>query len=119
MKKLENLEKVVLEPNLDFYGAFTWDGEDIFLCDDCEETKAGGIRITQRIEGGKLISHIRKHYCMLKDKKVVKDIYQETELQEGQMLVYVRDNGFVIPEYQMCSIDEAIDHYELLKQVRA
>lgn len=115
MRKLEELEKVVIQPNVDFYGGYKWDGEDIFLCDDCEETEDRGIRITQRIEKGKLISHIRKHYVLRNEKKVVEDVYKETELEAGQLLVYARDKGFVIPEYVMCSINEAIEQYELLK----
>lgn len=115
MRNLEELEKVVVLPNVDFYGGYKWDGEDIFLCDDCEETEERGIRITQRIESGKLISHVRKHYVLRNEKKVVEDVFKETELEKDQLLVYVPDKGFVIPEYMMCTIDEAIEQYNLLR----
>ena len=115
MRNLENLEKYVVLPNVDFYGGWKYDGEDIFLCDDCEETEGRGVRITQRIENGKLISHTRKHYILRNGKKVTEDVYKETELDEGQLLVYVAEKGFVIPEYLMCPIDEAIEQYNLLK----
>ena len=115
MRTLENLEKYVVLPNVDFYGGWKYDGEDIFLCDDCEESEERGIRITQRIESGKLISHIRKHYILRNGKKVTEDVYKETELDEGQLLVYVAEKGFVLPEYVMAPIEEAISQYELLK----
>ena len=115
MRKLEGLEKYVVLPNVDFYGGYKYDGEDIFLCDDCDESEERGIRITQRIESGKLISHIRKHYILRNGKKVTEDVYKETELDEGQLLVYVAEKGFVIPEYLMSTIDEAIEQYNLLK----
>ena len=115
MRKLEELEKVVIQPSVDFYGGFKYDGEDIFLCDDFEETEERSIRITQSIRKGKLISHITKQYKLRNEKKVVEEVHKETELDEGQLLVYVKDKGFVIPEYMMCSVDEAIEQYKLLK----
>lgn len=115
MRTLENLEKYVVLPNVDFYGGWKYDGEDILLCDDCDETEERGIRITQRIENGKLISHIRKRYKLRNEKTVTEDVYKETELDEGQLLVYVAEKGFVLPEYLMATIDEAISQYELLK----
>ena len=40
---------------------------------------------------------------------------QDIELAENQLLIYVEGKGFIISEYIMLTIDEAIERYKLLK----
>lgn len=115
MKKLEQLEKYVIVPNVGFYGGFRYDGEDIFLCEDSEKEEGYECKVTQRIEGNVLITDLEKTYLWKHEKQVREVSHQEVELEKGQLLVYVQGTGFTIPEYKMCRIEEAVEQYEILK----
>lgn len=118
MKKLESLEKYVITPNVRFYGGYIYDGEDIFLCDDTDIDKDYLLNIKQVIENGILKTNLKIEYKMRNGKKVKEKSYQEIELNKGQLLVYVEGKGFVISEYNMVTIDEAKNIYDLLKGER-
>lgn len=129
MEKLEKLEKYVITPNVRFYGGFKYEGKDIELCDDTDkeyikeeqedgtviEKEIASIRVHQRIINSVLITEIETKRKMKNGKKIKEKSYMEIEIEENQLLVYVEGQGFVIPEYKMLKIDEAIERYELLK----
>lgn len=115
MKKLENLEKYVIVPNVGFYGGFVYDGEDIFLCNDHDTDEGYDFKVTQMIRDNVLITDIERTYERNNGKKVVETSHLEVEIEKGQLLIYVEGTGFTISEYKMCKIDEAIEQYELLK----
>lgn len=115
MKNLEKLDKYVILPNVNFYGGFVYDGQDMALCDDHDTDEGYDFKVKQRIEKDVLItdiecSHTRKNGKLVKEKS-----HLEVEIEAGQLLVYVQGTGFTLPEYRMCMIDEAIGQYELLK----
>lgn len=117
MDKLESLEKYVITPNVNFYGGYTHNGKDILLCDDTDEDPEDEykIHIVDMIKNNVLIKDIEKSYKMRNGKKVTQKEHQEIELDDGQLLIYVEGNGFIISEYKMVTIDEAKARYDLLK----
>ena len=117
MRKLENLEKYVITPNVGFYGGFVYDGEDIFLCEDHDVNEGYDFKVTQKIVSNKLITDLEKTYERSNRKLVVEVSHMEVDIEEGELLVYVEGLGFTISEYKMCKIDEAIDIYNVLKGV--
>lgn len=118
MKKLEDLTKYVITPNVRFYGGFIYDGEDIFLCDDTDEDEEYFFHVRQSIKNNILITDGEKEYKTLKEKKVKDKWHQEVEIEKGQKLIYLEGQGFTLSEYKMVTIDEAKDIYELLKGER-
>ena len=116
IKKLESVEKYVITPNVRFYGGYVYNGEDIELCNDKDEEEEGyKIHIQDKIIDGHLIKQVEQEYTMSNGKKVKQKEYQDIELEENQLLIYVEGQGFVISEYKMLTIDEAIEKYKLLK----
>ena len=114
MNKIEKLEKYVQKPNLTFYGAYIHDGTDIELCDDTEREDDYFFNVKQRIENNVMHTEIERKY-MRNHKKILETSVQRVELEDGEILVYVTGLGFVIPEYKMCSIEEAIEDYKKIK----
>lgn len=115
MKKLDKLEKYVIAPNVNFYGGFVFDGEDIFLCDDHDEEEGYSFHVRQEIINSVLITELQRDYKRPNGLSVQERSYMEIEIEKGQLLVYVQGTGFTISEYNMCKIDDAVDIYNLLK----
>lgn len=129
MKKLGKLEKYVIMPNTRFYGGYVFDGEDVDLCDDTltdyddvkkedgsvEKVEILNINVKQKIINSVLITDINSKKIMRNGKKITEKSHMEIELKNDELLVYVEGQGFVVPEYKMLKIDEAIERYELLK----
>ena len=115
MDKLESLEKYVITPNVGFYGGYKNNGKDIELCDDFEEGEGYKIHIVDKIINNILIKDVEKEYIMRNGRKVSQKEHQEIELEPEQLLIYIEGQGFVISEYIMLTIDEAIEKYKLLK----
>lgn len=114
MNKIEKLDKYVITPNVGFYGGFIYDGKDIFLCDDHDEDEDYDFKVKQEIKNNILFTDLIREY-KVKEKKVKEKSHLEVEIEKGQLLVYIEGTGYTIPEYKMCTIDEAINHISLLK----
>ena len=80
MKKVENLQKYVIVPNLAFYGGFEWDGSDAFLCDDHDTDEGYDFAVKQEIKGGVLITDVERSYKRKNGKIVREKSHQEIEL---------------------------------------
>ena len=115
MKKLESLEKYVILPNVGFYGGFLFDGEDIARGEVHDEEEGYDFIVQQRIESGVLYTDISRKYTMPNGKEVREQSHQEVEVEKGQLLVFVEGLGFTISEHRMCTVDTAIEHYQVLK----
>lgn len=119
-KKLESLTKYFIHPNTRFYGGYTHNGDNIYLCDDNdsmsdEEGKENfKINVKQRIENDILYTDIKSTRIYKNGMKQNDTIHQELELKKGQLLVYVEHQGFVISEYKMVTVDEAKKIYDIL-----
>lgn len=114
MRQLDNLEKRVIYPDIDFYGAYKHDGKDIYLCNDIEKGKNDEIKVECYIIDNILITNLEREYVSKYGKKVKEKTTQKVELREGELLVYIPGLGFTIPEYKMVTIPEAIDLYKLI-----
>ena len=119
MKVLDKLEKYVRVPDTQFFGAYFYDGEDILLHDEVEEFKDDEnkeleIRLTIRdtIENGMF-----KKYKLVEDLKnnAKEETYREYPVKEGDMLIFVMNEGFSKTHSALITIDEAIDRYKVLR----
>lgn len=114
MKKLEKLEKRVVYPDVQFYGAYIHTGEDIYLCNDIEENEDSRVEIECYIKDNVLYTNIKRNFKTVSDRIVTENINQSIQLKKEEVLVYISDSGFVVPEYKMVKIPEAIELYKLL-----
>ena len=119
MKKLESLEKYVLVPNTQFYGTYFYDGEDIELHNEVEEYKNDEtgepevrLTIVDKIEGG-----IFKKYKLIEDLKNggSEETKREFPIKEGEMLIFVMNEGFTKTHSKLIPIDEAINLFDILR----
>ena len=119
MKVLDKLEKYVRVPDTQFFGAYFYDGEDILLHDEVEEFKDDEnkeleIRLTIKdtIENGMF-----KKYKLVEDLKnnAREETYREYPVKEGDMLIFVMNEGFIKTHSALVTIDEAIDRYKMLR----
>lgn len=116
MKKLEKLEKRVIYPDVQFYGAYVHDGEDIYLCNDIDELDEDSkIEIENYIKDNVLYTNIKRQYKTVKGRMVTEEVNQTITVNKGEVLVYIQGSGFIVPEYNMITIPEAIDLYKLLE----
>lgn len=129
MKKLEKLDKYVITPDVRFHGGYVFDGEDIDLCDDTfedfgkvkmedgteKEVKTTIINVKQKIIDSILITDLTSERITITGRRVSETSHMEFELREGELLIYIEEQGFVIPKYNMLTVEQAIERYELLK----
>lgn len=119
MKVLDKLEKYVRVPDTQFFGAYFYDGEDVLLHDEVEEFKDDDnkeveIRLTIKdtIENGMF-----KKYKLVEDLKnnAREETYREFPVKEGDMLIFVMNEGFAKTHSALITLDEAIDRYKMLR----
>lgn len=119
MKVLDKLEKYVRVPDTQFFGAYFYDGEDILLHDEVEEFKDDDnkeveirLTISDKIENGMF-----KKYKLVEDLKnnAREETYREYPVKEGDMLIFVMNEGFSKTHSTLITIDEAIDRYKVLR----
>ena len=117
MKKLEKLEKYVRVPDVSFYGAYFYDGEDVELhneeeiFNDDNGIPKDRLLICDKVENGVFKKH-KEYEDMQKGIKEFTDI--EYPLEENEMLIFVVNEGFTKTHTSMVTIDEAINRYKLL-----
>lgn len=114
MRKIEKLEKYFITPNPRFYGGFKYDGKDIFLCDDMDEDEDYKFHVTQKIEDSKLYTKIERDY-KVQGNAIKEESQMEIEIKEGQLLIYIEGQGYVLPEYKMNTLEEVIGIYDILR----
>lgn len=110
MKKLDKLEKYVRVPDVNFYGAYFYDGEDIELHNESETIDDKTLTIVDTIENG--IFH--KHKVLeVKDKGLVEITDTTYPLEKGQMLVFIENLGFTEVK-GLVSLENAINRLKML-----
>lgn len=119
MKVLDKLEKYVRVPDTQFFGTYFYNGEDVLLHDEVEEFKDDEnkeieIRLTIRdmIENGMF-----KKYKLVEDLKnnAREETHREFPVKEGDMLIFVMNEGFAKTHSALITLDEAIDRYKMLR----
>ena len=110
MKKLEKLEKYVQAPDVNFYGTYFYDGEDIELHNETEEENGIELTIVDTIENG-----IFKKHKILKDTNT--GLLEETTttfpIKEGESLTFIQNRGFIKAK-GLIPLEEAINRMKLL-----
>lgn len=110
MKKLEHLEKFVRTPDVNFYGVYFYDGEDIELHDETITQGEYTLTIKDIIENGVF----KKHKVLTDDKGLKEESFVEYPIKKDEMLVFIENEGFKKLGAGMIRIKEAIDRYKLL-----
>lgn len=119
MKKLNKLEKYVRVPDVQFYGTYFYDGEDIMLHDEVEEFKGDDnktvelrLTIKDKIENGKFYK-----YKLIEDLKnnSKEELKREFPVKQNEMLIFVMNEGFVKTHTPLITIDQAIERFKLLR----
>lgn len=110
MKKLEHLDKYVRVPDVNFYGVYFYDGEDIELHNETETIDDKTLTIIDTIENG--IFH--KHKELKVGEKNLLEVSDLTyPIEKNQMLAFVPNMGFVEVK-GIVSINDAIKRLKLL-----
>ena len=122
MRKIEMLDKYVNLPDLQFFGGFIYDGNDIDLDKDiqCEydsEKEIGRSEIIDKIENNVLKKHTEKYFTRKNGKKIKEVSDTEFEIEKGQLIIFIPGYGYAIPQYKLGTIEEAISQYETLKNI--
>lgn len=112
MKKLESLEKYVRVPDVNFYGVYTYDGEDIELHNETETIDDKSLTIIDTIENG--IFHKYKK-LEIKNDNLVEVTDLTYPIKEGEKLAFVQNMGFVKMR-GIESLDNAIERLKLLDE---
>ena len=110
MKKLEKLEKYVRVPDVNFYGTYFYDGEDIELHNKTEEIENYSLTIIDKIENGIFYKH-----KVLIDKESGLEEVTDTKypVKEGEMLAFAENVGFTKMR-GLVSIEDAINRLKML-----
>lgn len=110
MKQLDKLEKYVRVPDVNFYGAYFYDGEDIELHNETETLDDKTLTIVDVIENG--IFH--KHKELKIGETGLVEITDTTyPIKKGQMLVFIENMGFVEVK-GLVSLENAINRLKML-----
>lgn len=119
MKELKKLEKYVRVPDVQFYGTYFYDGEDILLHDEVEEFKDDDnkevelrLTIKDKIENGKFYK-----YKLIEDLKnnSREELKREFPVKKNEMLIFVMNEGFVKTHTPLITIDQAMERFKLLR----
>lgn len=119
MKELTKLEKYVRVPDVQFYGAYFYDGEDILLHDEVEEFKDDDnkevelrLTIKDKIENG-----VFYKYKLIEDLKnnSREELKREFPVKLNEMLIFVMNEGFVKTHSPLITVEQAIERYKLLR----
>lgn len=119
MKELKKLEKYVRVPDVQFYGTYFYDGEDILLHDEVEEFKDDDnkevelrLTIKDKIENGKFYK-----YKLIEDLKnnSREELKREFPVKQNEMFIFVMNEGFVKTHTPLITIDQAIERFKLLR----
>lgn len=110
MKKLEHLEKYVRTPDVNFYGVYIYDGEDIELHNEKEDLGEYTLEIVDIIENG----IFKKHKTLTSKEGLKEESFVEYPMKENEMLVFIENQGFQKLGSGMIRIKDAIERYKLL-----
>ena len=110
MKKLEHLEKFVRTPDVNFYGVYYYDGEDIELHNETITQGEYTLSIVDVIENG----IFKKHKTLTNEEGLKEESFVEYPIKENEMLVFIENEGFKKLGAGMIRIKEAIERYKLL-----
>lgn len=99
---MEKVEYYVVSPSTKLFGGIKVDKNTKF------DTYNDGKTVHQTFRNGKLTTHIKResNYNGIKSVETSK---LETEVPEGIVLLWDEQNGYIIPNYHMVKVSEAIE----------
>ncbi len=110
-------KKCVKAPDVNLYGAYYYDGEDIVLHDEEEIFKDNDGKDTDRLKIVDIVENgiFKKHKEYENFGKGIKE-YTDIEypLEKNEMLIFVMNEGFTKTRSLMMPVTEAINKYKLL-----
>lgn len=109
-KPKEKVEYYTVKPNLkQIYGKkVTKDTEFTEKTDD-------GI-VTQEFKDLTLTTHVKKN-SELGEYKIEEESTMKIKVPDGAILIWDEEQGFSIPAYQMCKLDDVIKEVEEIKEI--
>lgn len=112
------MAKYVIRPNLRFYSTYivTGNQEEELVNDIKEDEEGTKLEIVQTIKGLEITTRTKVHYVMKsRDIEIDEENISVMKVKENQMLAYVDTKGYVIPEHQLCTVEEAIEDLKVLE----
>ena len=117
MKKLDKLEKYVRTPDVQFFGTYFYDGEDIELHNEEETFNDDNGKPEYRLKIVDVIQNgiFKKHKILEEIQTGLKEeTFIEYPIKKEEMLIFVMNEGFTKTRTEMVTIEEAINRYKLL-----
>lgn len=111
------LKRYMINPSMQMLAVYevTGNQEEEIANENIEEENGTSLKVIQTIKGYELITKTEMVYT-----SNGVNVTQKEELvmivPENQKLVYVKNKGFVIPERNICTIEEAIENLSVLKE---
>lgn len=112
------MKQYVIKPSLQFYVVYEINGEDVKeLTNEFEKDEKGNsVKIIQNIDKDTLTTKQITKYKLSNGIEIKNEDKQTMKMPIGTKLVYVKGNGYVLPERNICTIDEAIEDFGVLKE---
>ena len=106
---MEKLERFIIHPSIRLFGGVQVDKDTEFVTHNEDKT------VKQTLKNMVLTTKISKtHGDQYKSTETSKMVQ---EIPEGTFLIWGEDTGYIIPNYRMARISEAIDSLIMLKGV--
>ena len=107
---MEKVAYYVLQPSVKLFGGIKVDKDTSFDTYNDDKT------VHQVFKNGKLTTHVKRetNYNGIKSTEISK---METEVPERTVLLWDEENGYIIPNYHMVRVEEAIETLEKVKDI--
>lgn len=104
---MENVERFIVRPSIKLFGGVKVTKETEFVTENTDKT------VKQTFKNLILTTHLKKEF---NDQYKTKEESELTvAVPEGTILLWREDSGYIIPNYEMVSVDEAIESLEQLR----
>lgn len=109
-KKKEKVEYYTIRPSLkQLYG------KKVFK-DTVFEDKTEDGTVTQEFKDLTLTTHIKRE-TEAGEYKIIEDTTLKITVPEGTILVWNEQEGFIVPQYQMCTLEDVKQDIEDIKEI--
>lgn len=118
MRSIGNLKRYVIKPSLKTLAVLEVTGEQHGeIANETKKDEEGNtFKVIQTIEGFVITTKVTTIYKLKDGTKMNEKSTLKMEVNKGQKLVYIDNKGFVLPELNICTVEEAIEDYSVLKE---
>lgn len=106
---MEDLKRFVVQPSIRLFGGVIVDEKTNF------STKNNDGTVKQTLKNLVLTTKINKKQDDIYKSEEISSLKQE--LQIGTVLIWSEETGYIIPNYKMVQVPEAIERLEILKDI--